>query len=155
MPAESPFNINVKETISSGPGIGIVTIYNGFCRFNPSTSRGRYIFVSQTLLLSFTPLLILLVQNSFGFNDMMLTGEKNLEQSKLVSGDCEAEGVKRSLVHFSPRRRAIIAAAVGTSSSCRLSCSPSLRCSSCSSRTQCGSTAWCSPPRRTSGRTSW
>ena len=66
-------------------GVGIVTIYNGFCRFNPSTPRGRYIFVSQTLVLSFTPLIILLIQNSFRFNDMMLQGERNLEKSKLVN----------------------------------------------------------------------
>ena len=38
-----------------------VHMFNGVFKFNPNTSLGKWVFISQTLL-SFTPLLILLVQ---------------------------------------------------------------------------------------------
>ena len=64
---------------------GISTISNGFCRFNPTTQSGKWIFVSQTVLLSFTPLVILLIQNSINFNDLLIQQERNLEKARLVS----------------------------------------------------------------------
>lgn len=60
------------------------TISNGFCTFNPTSRKGKWFFVLQIAILSFTPLLILVVQNSIHFNNQVAQQEQNLEKAKLV-----------------------------------------------------------------------
>ena len=47
----------------------IQEISNGMCRFSPTSRKGKWIFVLQTLFLSFTPIILLIVQNSLTFYD--------------------------------------------------------------------------------------
>ena len=58
----------------------IAQISNGLCRFNPTSPKGKWIFLLQTIFLSFTPILILLIQNGFMFNEMLQ--KKNLVLAK-------------------------------------------------------------------------
>ena len=49
----------------------IQEISNGICRFSPTSRKGKWIFLVQTICLSFSPIILLIIQNSFTFNDMM------------------------------------------------------------------------------------
>ncbi|XP_059091667.1 soluble guanylate cyclase gcy-37-like [Tigriopus californicus] len=50
---------------------GMSTMSNGLCSFNPTSTKGKWIFLIQTVFLSFTPILILLAQNSVMFTEMI------------------------------------------------------------------------------------
>ena len=58
-------NITSGTTDSS---IYIHEISNGFCRFSPTTNKGRWIFMLQTFFLSVFPVLLLVLQNGLNFN---------------------------------------------------------------------------------------
>ena len=38
-------------------------ISNGICKFSPTSTKGKTVFLFQTILLSFTPIMLLIVQN--------------------------------------------------------------------------------------------
>ena len=59
-------------------------ITNGICSFSPTSTKGKWIFMLQTILLSFTPIVILLAQNGTSF--YYLTKEKDaiLHKNNLV-----------------------------------------------------------------------
>jgi hypothetical protein len=59
-------------------------ITNGLCSFSPTSKRGRWIFMTQTILLSFTPIAILLVQNGMSFYDLMIEKQQILHKNDLV-----------------------------------------------------------------------
>ena len=65
-------NKTAAETTSLTQITSIATISNGLCRFNPTSPKGKWIFLFQTIFLSFTPIMILLIQNGFMFNEMLM-----------------------------------------------------------------------------------
>ena len=58
----------------------LVNITNGVCSFDPTSRRGKWMFLIQTLLLSFAPISILIVQNSINFSEVLL--QKQYVQNK-------------------------------------------------------------------------
>ena len=79
------FIIEMSATGSSTTGSGTHLITNGFCSFSPTSKRGKWIFMMQTVILSFTPIIILLVQNGMSFYDLMLEKQSILHKNELVS----------------------------------------------------------------------
>ena len=71
-----------KSGISSSM---IQEISNGICTFSPTSRRGKWIFLIQTICLSFSPIILLIVQNSFTFNDMMVWKNEILLKDTLVT----------------------------------------------------------------------
>ena len=59
-------------------------ITNGICSFSPTSSKGKWIFVTQTVLLSFTPIMILLMQNGTAFYNLMLEKDAIIHKNELV-----------------------------------------------------------------------
>ena len=62
----------------------MASISNGLCRFNPTSNKGKWIFLAQTVLLSFTPITILLIQNGFMFSEMLQRKNMVLYKDKQV-----------------------------------------------------------------------
>ena len=60
-------------------------ISNGICSFNPTSSRGKAVFFIQTIVLSFLPILLLIVQNSLSFHDMIKWKNEIISKEKLVN----------------------------------------------------------------------
>ena len=55
-----------------GPSQSMVhEISNGICKFSPTSTKGKWIFLVQTVILSFSPILLLCIQNSVNFSDMI------------------------------------------------------------------------------------
>ncbi len=71
-------------TIGDASLTDIASISNGLCRFNPTSPKGKWIFLLQTVLLSFTPITILVIQNGIMFKDMIIKKDTVLQKSKLV-----------------------------------------------------------------------
>ena len=66
--------------------IGSTTIHeisNGICKFSPTSTKGKWIFLIQTVLISFIPIALLIIQNSFAFNDMLVR-KQNIEGKERV-----------------------------------------------------------------------
>ena len=59
-------------------------ITNGFCSFSPTSTKGKWIFIVQTVLMSFTPIVILLLQNGDAFYQMVKEKEEILHKNELV-----------------------------------------------------------------------
>ena len=59
-------------------------ISNGICSFNPTSSRGKAVFFIQTIVLSFLPIFLLIVQNSLAFHDRIKWKNDIIEKDKLV-----------------------------------------------------------------------
>ena len=66
-------------------GISVQQISNGICSFNPTSSRGKAVFFMQTIVLSFLPILLLIVQNSLGFHERIKWKNEIFEKDKLVN----------------------------------------------------------------------
>ena len=60
-------------------------ISNGICKFSPTSNKGKMVFLFQTILLSFTPIMLLIVQNSIAFSEMIKWKNDILHKDKLVS----------------------------------------------------------------------
>ena len=60
-------------------------ISNGICTFRPTSRRGKFVFFLQTILLSFTPILLLIVQNSVAFHGMIKWKNEIIHKDKLVT----------------------------------------------------------------------
>ena len=60
-------------------------ITNGFCAFSPTSTKGKWIFTIQTLILSFVPIVILLAQNGYSFYYMMKQKEQVMHKADLVN----------------------------------------------------------------------
>ena len=60
-------------------------ITNGICSFSPTSTKGKWIFLLQTIILSFTPILILLIQNGTAFYDLMQEKDAITHKNELVS----------------------------------------------------------------------
>jgi hypothetical protein len=67
--------------------LGSTTIHeisNGICKFSPTSIKGKWIFLIQTILISFIPIALLIVQNSLAFNDMLVRKQNIQEKERLV-----------------------------------------------------------------------
>ena len=63
----------------------IQEISNGLCKFSPTSKKGKWIFVVQTFFLSFTPIILLIVQNSFSFYDTIRWKQEIILKDQLVT----------------------------------------------------------------------
>ena len=59
-------------------------ISNGICKFSPTSSKGKIVFLFQTVLLSFTPIMLLIIQNSVAFSEMIRWKNEILRKDFLV-----------------------------------------------------------------------
>ena len=86
------FSLYFIPVSASGPGSRsgvsgsmIQEISNGICKFSPTSRKGKWIFVVQTLFLSFTPIILLIVQNSLTFYDTIKWKQDIVFKDNLVS----------------------------------------------------------------------
>ena len=63
---------------------GTHMITNGLCSFSPTSTKGKWIFMIQTVVLSFTPIIILLIQNGASFYEIMMEKEHIFHKNALV-----------------------------------------------------------------------
>ena len=97
--------------VESGSGVNITTsnvsaslvqeISNGICSFNPTSKRGKALFLFQTMVLSFLPIALLIFQNSFGFYGMVKWKTDIIEKDKLVH---EATVLSRFIINLQLER---------------------------------------------------
>ena len=66
----------------------IQEISNGLCKFSPTSKKGKWIFVLQTFVLSFTPIILLIIQNSLTFYDTIGWKADIISKDNLV-GECK------------------------------------------------------------------
>ena len=76
-------------------------ISNGICKFSPTSTKGKWIFLIQTVILSFTPIFLLIVQNSVGFAEMMKWKNDIILKDKLVT---QATGLSKFLINLQNER---------------------------------------------------
>ena len=69
-------------TTSIGSTTQMIT--NGLCSFSPTSTKGKWIFIIQTVIMSFTPIVILLVQNGSSFYSLVKEKEEILHKNDLV-----------------------------------------------------------------------
>ena len=79
-------------------------ISNGICSFNPTSSRGKAVFFTQTVVLSFLPILLLIVQNSLAFHERIKWKNDIFEKDKLVN---EATVLSRFVINLQLERAMI------------------------------------------------
>ena len=77
-------SITDVESSSLTSGTASQLISNGICSFNPTSTKGKWIFLIQTTILTFFPISILLAQNGYSFYEMMIEKEQILHKSNLV-----------------------------------------------------------------------
>ena len=94
--------------LESGSGIQVQQISNGICSFNPTSSRGKAVFFTQTIVLSFVPIALLIVQNSLAFYEQIKWKNDIFEKDKLVN---QATMLSRFIIDLQ-LERAIICLAV-------------------------------------------
>ena len=91
----------VKITESKISASLVQEISNGICSFNPTSKRGKATFLIQTMVLSFLPIALLIVQNSFGFYGMVKWKTDIIEKDKLVH---EATVLSRFIINLQLER---------------------------------------------------
>lgn len=79
-------------------------ITNGICSFSPTSTKGKWIFMLQTILLSFTPIVILLAQNGTSFYYLTKEKEAILHKNNLVM---EAMDLSRFVLALQWERAAV------------------------------------------------
>ena len=62
----------------------IQEISNGLCKFSPNSKKGKWIFLFQTFILSFTPIILLIIQNSLSFYDTIKWKNDIIAKDNLV-----------------------------------------------------------------------
>ena len=77
------FNTVTSATFGSKTS-GTHMITNGICSFSPTSTKGKWIFMIQTIVLSFAPIVILLAQNGASFYEIMMEKEHILQKNALV-----------------------------------------------------------------------
>ena len=92
----------------SGYTSTIQEISNGICKFSPTSNKGKIVFLFQTIFLSFTPIILLIVQNSVAFSDMMKWKTDIMHKDNLVS---EATVLSKFIIDLQ-LERAMVALAV-------------------------------------------
>ena len=101
---------NAKNSKMSGTYVTstIHEISNGICTFSPTSNKGRMVFLFQTILLSFTPIMLLIVQNGISFGDMIKMKNDIIHKDNLVS---EATQLSNCIISLQ-LERAMVALAV-------------------------------------------
>jgi len=108
--ANSSFNLDgltggdVTSASMGSKTSGTHMITNGLCSFSPTSTKGKWIFMIQTIILSFTPIVILLVQNGSSFYDLMIEKEEILHKNGLV---VESMGLSRFIMALQWERAAV------------------------------------------------
>lgn len=77
-----------KKTSASVSGAKTSMVHeisNGICKFSPTSTKGKWVFLIQTIFLSFTPIILLVVQNSFGFSEMIKWKNEIIFKDQLVT----------------------------------------------------------------------
>ena len=78
-------SITDVESSSLTSGTASQLISNGICSFNPTSTKGKWIFIIQTTILTFCPISILLAQNGYSFYTLMIEKEQIFHKSNLVT----------------------------------------------------------------------
>ena len=76
--------VNLSSTMGGTTTSQTHMITNGICSFSPTSTKGKWIFMIQTIILSFTPIFILLVQNGTAFYSVMQEKELIIHKADLV-----------------------------------------------------------------------
>lgn len=76
---------NISTTAGGSTSSMTHMITNGICSFSPTSTKGKWIFLLQTIILSFTPITILLIQNGTAFYDLMQEKDAITHKNELVS----------------------------------------------------------------------
>ncbi len=79
-------------------------ISNGLCRFSPTSTKGKWIFLLQTILISFIPIGLLMIQNGVAFNDMLVRKQGIQDKDQKVCNFSSIVCYKRILDSFLGRR---------------------------------------------------
>jgi hypothetical protein len=64
--------------------ITVQEISNGICNFSPTSTKGKWIFLMQTIIISFIPIGLLMIQNGVAFNDMLVRKQGIQEKDRMV-----------------------------------------------------------------------
>ena len=75
---------NISTTAGGSTSSMTHMITNGICSFSPTSTKGKWIFLLQTIILSFTPITILLIQNGTAFYDLMQEKDAIIHKNELV-----------------------------------------------------------------------
>jgi len=101
-------NLETGENISTTAGGSTSSmthmITNGICSFSPTSTKGKWIFLLQTIILSFTPITILLIQNGTAFYDLMQEKDAITHKNELVM---DAMGLSRFSMALQWERAAV------------------------------------------------
>jgi hypothetical protein len=65
--------------------VTIQEISNGICMFSPTSTKGKWIFLTQTVIMSFTPVLLLIIQNTISFTDMIKYKQEIISKDSMVT----------------------------------------------------------------------
>lgn len=79
-------------------------ISNGICRFSPTSTKGKWIFLFQTIFLSFSPILLLIIQNTVSFSDMIKWKNEIINKDFLVT---EATELSRFIIDLQQERSVV------------------------------------------------
>ena len=88
------FLVYHPEDLTTITSTTVHEISNGICRFSPTSTKGKWIFLVQTILISFIPIALLIIQNSFAFNDMLVRKQTIQEKERLVSARIRVTGFR-------------------------------------------------------------
>ena len=78
------FRIGSSSFGTGSDSTGVHLITNGICTFSPTSTRGKWIFLIQTIILSFAPITLLVGQNGYSFYSLMVEKDEILHKSNLV-----------------------------------------------------------------------
>lgn len=105
------YNFNILDSFkaSASKGKSQVTsmvheISNGICRFSPTSTKGKWIFLFQTIILSFSPILLLIIQNTVSFSDMIKWKNEIINKDFLVT---EATELSRFILDLQQERSVV------------------------------------------------
>ncbi len=79
-------------------------ISNGICKFSPTSTKGKWIFLIQTIILSFTPIMLLIIQNTVTFSDMIKWKNEIIYKDNLVK---EAGKLARFIINLQLERSGV------------------------------------------------
>ena len=96
--------ILASGTTSNTKKSSLQEISNGICRFSPTSRKGKWIFLIQTICLSFSPIILLIIQNSYTFNDMIKWKNEILQKDAQVT---EARRLSQFIINLQLERAKI------------------------------------------------
>ena len=79
-------------------------ISNGFCTFSPTTTKGKWIFRTQTFCLSILPVLLLILQNGITFSVVLKAKNEISFKDNLVT---ESRHLRRFIINLQNERAGV------------------------------------------------